>query len=378
MRLFLVILATYAISSPLDAHAFQDQRASHCAVPADSLRSVLRASNRLHRGVGQQTAIVLRGELVFSDDWGLANLEHESPVTAESRFFIASVTKAFTGVALLRLWEDGKVDLDAPIQRYLPDFPPPASGSVTPRLLAAHLGGIRHYGESERDAGFFARHYDDVRDALALFEEDPYASPPGTEFRYSSYGYDLLAAVIQSASGMPFQEYVRREVLLPLELDRTAFDDVRLVVPHRAQGYTFWYPWFTFTQHDTLLRAPDFDYSYNAGGGNMLSTAVELARFGSAVARAGFLSDRSLELTQAPVAADSIASPWSIGWRVETTPAGRLHLRSEGSDPGFQASIDVYPESAVAIATVINAWGIRPPTPVENAIHVVLARCMGW
>jgi CubicO group peptidase (beta-lactamase class C family) len=351
-----------------------------CRVPADSLRAILRASNAYHGDVGEQTVILRGGRVAFRDAWGTADLESGTPVTDSTLFFVASVTKAFTAAALLRLRDAGHIDLDADVRRYVPALHPPPEGTVTPRLLAAHLAGIRHYREKERDADFFAVHFDDVRDALARFAGDPYASAPGTAFLYSSYGYDLLAATLQEASGRPFPFLVRTSVFEPLGLEHTRFDDARVPIPGRARGYTYWVPWFSFTQHDTLFRAPRWDYSYNMGGGDILSTASDLARLGEAFVHAGFLSERSLALTRKVVRSGGVASRWSIGWSVDRDPAGRLHLRSEGSDPGFQASIDVYPDEDVVVATTLNSWGRRPakPAPVADPLRRITELCLGW
>jgi len=172
-----------------------------CVAPDSALRGVLETSAEYWGTVGQQTVIVRDGRLVVEDVRGKADMEDGAPVTPETRFFVASVTKAFTGVALLRRAETGRIDLDAPIQRYVPEFPAPPGPSITPRLLAAHLAGIRHYRPGEQDWSLLGRHYDDVKDALELFEDDSLVSEPGTEFRYSSYGYDLLAAAMQAAAG---------------------------------------------------------------------------------------------------------------------------------------------------------------------------------
>jgi len=330
--------------------------------------------------VGQQTVILLGGRIAFRDAWGSADLESGTQVTDSTLFFVASVTKAFTGAALLRAWDVGRVELDADVRDVVPALPAPAAGTVTPRLLAGHLAGIRHYREGERDADFFTRHYDDVADALGLFLEDPYASPPATAYRYSSYGYDLLAAYLERAAGRPFQEVVRRSVVEPLGLGRTRFDDARVPIRGRARGYTYWYPWFSFTQHDTLLRAPQWDYSYNMGGGDLLSTATDLARLGEALVRPGFLSARALELAHRRIGTGDARSKWSFGWTVDHDPAGRLHLRAEGSDPGFQASVDVYPEEDLVVATTSNSWGRRPggTPPVADPFRRIAELCAGW
>lgn len=356
------------------------RNADSCHVGKDTLLAILRASSRYSADVGQQTVILLGGREVFRDAWGTADLESGTPVTDTTLFFVASVTKAVTGAALLRLRDAGGIDLDTDIRRYLPRFPAPTAGTVTPRLLAAHLAGIRHYRPGERDPAFYARHFDDVGEAIRLFESDPYASAPGTAYHYSSYGYDLLAAVLQRAAGEPFRRFVGREVFEPLGLAHTRFDDARIPIRGRAEGYTYWFPWFSFTQHDTLFRAPRWDYSYNAGGGDLLSTAADLARLGRAVIEPGFLSARSRELLRHRTRAGTVESKWSVGWTVDRDEGGRLHLRSEGSDPGFQASIDVYPDQDLVVAFTANSWGRRPstPPPVPDPLHRIAALCAGW
>src|SRR5205823_16404 len=124
--------------------------------------------------------------------------EHGVAVDPRTRLPVASVTKAITGLALVRALERGEIELDLPIQRYLPDFPRKPEGGITVRLLAAHLAGIRHWA-NERTPELYARHFDDVAQILPLFAGDPLVAPPGTRYSYSSYGYDLLGAALQAA-----------------------------------------------------------------------------------------------------------------------------------------------------------------------------------
>lgn len=138
-------------------------------------------------------------------------MERAIPADPAMAFSIASITKAFTGVALLKLVEAGHIDLDADIQRYVPHFPRHARGRpVTLRMLAHHLGAVRHWGP-ERNERVYARHFDDVHDILALFRDDPWVPDlaPLVQYSYSSYGYNALGMAIQSASGRPFQQYLR-------------------------------------------------------------------------------------------------------------------------------------------------------------------------
>ena len=174
-----------------------------------------------------------------------------------------------------------------------PHFPSSRAGRSHPRLLAAHLAGIRHWAE-ERNADLYARHFDDVNDIITLFKDDTLVAPPGTKYSYSSYGYNLLGAAIQSASGVKYQDYVNREIISKLGLRSTGFDDVRRVLPNRARRYSYFHPWTFAVDSNAVYKVPDWDYSHNMAGGNMYSTAADLARLGRAIERPGLLSQQSL------------------------------------------------------------------------------------
>ena len=164
--------------------------------------------------------------------YGLADVENSVPAKAETAYRLASVTKPMTAVTVLRLAEQGKLDLDAPIQRYVPSFPDKGR-PITARLLLGHLGGIRHYSEGEFVS---TRHYESVVDALTVFKDDPLAFEPGTKFHYTTYGYNLLGAAAEGAAGRPFLEELREAVLVPADMIRTRADDHFEIIPNRARG----------------------------------------------------------------------------------------------------------------------------------------------
>jgi CubicO group peptidase (beta-lactamase class C family) len=267
--------------------------------------------------------------------------------------------------------------MDAPIQRYLPEFPAKPGAPITARLLAAHLAGIRHTRAGERTAEFLARHYTSPRETVGLFANDTLVAPAGTRYSYTSYGYNLLAAVMEAAAGERFQDLVRREVIAPLGLTATDFDNVRLVLPGRVRRYAYNDP-YTYAVTDTLLRMPEFDYSFNAGGGNIRSTVVDLAQFGLAVFRDGYLSDSMRTVMRTRVRVGEVQSPWSSGWFVGNGEPTPFYIT--GSNPGFQGGLWVYPDRDIAVALLANAWG-RGAVSGDMVIGLpqrVAALCGGW
>ncbi len=152
---------------------------------------------------GLAVAIAFEGKIVWSEGFGYADLESKRKVSpATTRFRIASVSKPLTAAGLMRLVERGEVDLDAPVQRYVPDFPVKSEGTITTRLLAGHLAGIWNY-QSMAEA-FRNEPFSSVQAGLAIFRDDPLVAPPGEEFRYTTFGYSLVGAVMESAARRDF------------------------------------------------------------------------------------------------------------------------------------------------------------------------------
>jgi serine beta-lactamase-like protein LACTB len=380
MRRTLFFLLMLCVSAaPPEVAAQSSPQLAACRDRRQMLRDALADIQRRQRNIGLSALVMLGGETVLAENLGYADLEHRVPVTNETRFGVASITKAFTGLALLKLHESGRIDLDAPIQRYVPAFPVKPGGVITTRLLAAHLAGIRHWGQ-ERNAALYARHFDDVNDVLALFKDDTLVAAPGTKASYSSYGYNLIAAAIQSASGVKYQEYVNREIISRLGLKNTGFDDVRRVLPHRARRYSYFDPWTFAVDSNAVYRVPDWDYSHNMAGGNMYSTAADLAQFGRAIERPGLLSKESLDLLNRRPRVGAVQATMSFGFFVSDSAAPHRLLSIGGSNAGLQSGLFVYPEEDLVIVVLANTWGIGSNSGEMNGVLLsrLAAICMGW
>jgi len=356
--LYFVLMLSMSVA-PVWLGAQRSAQLAACRSRRQSLSDALADIQRRQRNIGLSALVMLDGETVMAENLGYADLENRVPVTNETRFGVASITKAFTGLALLKLHEAGRIDLDAPIQRYVPAFPVKQGGVITPRLLAAHLAGIRHWGPERNDT---------------------LIAPPGTKESYSSYGYNLIAAAIQSASGTKFQDYVNREIIAPLKLSNTGFDDVRRVLPHRARRYSYFDPWTFAVDSNAVYRVPDWDYSHNIAGGNMYSTTADLARLGRAIEKPGLVSKQSLELLYRRPRVGTVQASMSFGFYVSDSTAPHRLLNIGGSNAGLQAALFVYPDEDLVIVVLANAWGIGSNSGEMGGVLLrrLAAICMGW
>src|SRR5438093_7556102 len=177
---------------------------------------------------GLQVAVGVDGKLVWSEGFGYADVARKIPVTAQTQFRIGSVSKPITAAAVALLYEQGKLDLDAPVQRYVPSFPDKGI-PITTRQLAGHRAGLRHY---RGDEFLLNRRFTSVLEGLTIFQGDSLLFPPGTTFSYSTYGWNLISAVVEAAAGQDFWSYMGRHGFRPLGMTHTAADRVDSLIPN--------------------------------------------------------------------------------------------------------------------------------------------------
>jgi serine beta-lactamase-like protein LACTB, mitochondrial len=304
---------------------------------------------------GFAVAVAVNGKVIWTQGYGFADLEQKVPVTPETKMRIGSVSKPLTSAAVALLRERGKLDIDAPIQRYVPTFPDKGA-PITTRQVGGHIGGIRHYKENEFET---CAHYKSVVDALDIFKNDPLVAPPGTKFSYSSYGYNLISAVVQNASGENFLTYMRENVFTPLGMSDTVADEEDTLVPHRARFYDY-------ANDGTYRNAALTDNSYKWAGGGFLSTPRDLVTFGSALLHPGFLKQDSLNLLFTPQhTTDGKPTPYGLGWFIHDKPGESRIYEHSGGATGGSAKLLLYPEQGVAFAWTMNTTGFDSK-PLED------------
>lgn len=190
----------------------------------------------------------------------------------------------------MRLVESGKLDLDAPIQRYCPDFPK-KPWPITTRELLSHQSGIRDYRNEEESIN--TRHYTSIKEALTQFANDPLEFEPGTKMRYTSYGYIVLGCVIEGASGTSYDRYMHKEVFEPAQMLDTRLDDVFAIIPHRARGYRV-------TASGELQNSVFVDVSNKPPGSGINSSARDMGNFVAALYSASLVPKAVLDQMLTP------------------------------------------------------------------------------
>jgi CubicO group peptidase (beta-lactamase class C family) len=364
-------LASIACVLPLKA---QEQLSSQ---QINQIRELSAATLR-KEGLPGLAVAVSKGDQVWSAGVGSADLEQNVPVDSSSLFRTASISKWMTATAAMRLAEGGKLDVDAPIQQYCPQYPQ-KQWPISARELMTQLSGIRHYhganGEprdtaAQRDAldalvkreqsTQFTR-YTEVVPTLDAFKDDPLLYQPGTHFLYSSLGYRVLGCVLEGAAKSPYRTLMRDLIFTPARMSTITEDDAQIITPHRVAGYAW-----DASKH--LIRAPFRDVSENLPGGGHLATPEDLVRFASAFNSGKLIQlktrDRMLQRPKLIDGSDVPEAPpyfgmgnglyYGMGMFVGKSASGERLLMHTGRDPGSSTELLLAPGSGIAVAVMSN------------------------
>lgn len=299
-------------------------------------------------------------QVVWSEGFGMADLENSVPATAGTVYRLASISKPITAVAVMQLVERGLIDIDAPIRKYVPSFPE-KQWPVTVRHLLTHTSGIRHYRSiQEIDS---TRHYTNSVDPVQIFAGDPLLFEPGARFSYTTYGFCLLGAAVERVAGIPLEEYFKQHIFEPAGMQTARADDVHEIIPHRARGYKL--------GADRKIQNCDLaDTSNKIAGGGLVATAGDLVRFASAFDRGELVKPETLDRMLTPAKLPGGAGPYGLGWFVRTRN-GRTWFSHSGGQQGVSTYLVAAHKQGVSVAVMANMEEVNLG-PLANRIAALV------
>nr|XP_037278925.1 serine beta-lactamase-like protein LACTB, mitochondrial [Rhipicephalus microplus] len=339
-------------SSP---NAMESPEASDCSKVSRRQAQLENAINYAHELLTQKkdewgvpgivVAVSVDGKTVWSEGLGYADIENRVPCGSQTVMRIGSISKPIAMMTVAKLWEEGKIDLDKPIQDYVPSFPKKTFDDkpvvITLRDLVSHVAGIRHYANSKNSSPtkdgnskdtefseFYSnKKFSTTEEALQIFKDDPLLFAPGTKYHYTTYGWTLISAALENASKELFSSHLRR-LLKVLGMDNTYLDQNEPIIYNRSRFYTR-------DKSGLLVNTPSVDCSYKWAGGGLLSTVNDLLRFGNAMLycaqadgrkyKAGYLRPETIRLLWTPHA--KVHNNWQktyfqsygMGWALTET-----------------------------------------------------------
>ena len=308
------------------------------------------------------SVIVEKGnKTLLAKGYGIADLEHNIPVSRDTVFAIGSITKQFTGLAIAQLVEAGELSLDDEVGELLPEIVG-APAKLTVAELLTHTNGLKNYtAVPELHKRAWERH--SHADMLAYFINEPLGFEPGTRWAYTNSGIYLLGMIIEAKSGQSYEDYIREHIFKPFGLSHTYYGDSKTIIPNRAQGYEL-------NSNGDWANARGYDASVPYSAGTLLSTPSDLAKYAKAVLKGESISDAAHEFitTQGRLESGTVLS-YTDGCIFSTDFYGHAKLAHAGEIYGNYAQLAYYPDSDLTIAVLTNRQNYQPsPVGLERKI----------
>jgi serine beta-lactamase-like protein LACTB, mitochondrial len=319
----------------------------------EQARQIVRAALTEQNLPGLSVAVGTGGDIVWAEGFGWADLEERVPVAPATRFRIGTASTALTSAAVGLLLEKGRLNLDDVIQMHVPEYPE-KQWPVTLRELMGHLAGVRT--DSGDEGPLFSEHCERPVEGVQFFAEGSLLFEPGTQYRYSSYGWILVSAAVEAAAGEPFSRFMRKQVFEPLGMNDTRADSATEPIADRATPY---FPRFAADpRYGPDLMRP-IDYSCYAGSSAFLSTPSDLVRFAMAISSGKLLQPDTVRLFQASQRlASGQETGYGLGWDLENVALMGKQTTLVGHDGeslgGTVASFMTFPEYGIAVAVTSN------------------------
>jgi serine beta-lactamase-like protein LACTB, mitochondrial len=316
-------------------------------------RQVVRAGLTEQNLPGLSVAVGLGGNIVWAEGFGWADLEDRVPVAPHMRFRIGTASTALTSAAVGLLLEEGRLKLDDVIQTYVPAFPE-KQWPVTLRQLMGHVAGVKNDGGDE--GPLLSESCERPVEGLPSFADSALLFEPGTQYRYSSYGWILVSAAVEAAADEPFLTFMQKRIFEPLGMRDTNANSATEAIPNRATPY---FPRFAADPRYGLHLMRPINYSCYAGSSAFLSTPSDLVRFGMAINNGKLLQPATVQLLQTSQRLISgEETGYGLGWDLEAAALAGEQTRWVGHEGtslgGMVASLMTFPEHGIVVSVTSN------------------------
>lgn len=313
-------------------------------------------------GPGYAILIGYGDEVLYERSAGLANLELEVEMVPENVFQIASLTKQFTAVAVLKLAVAGKLNLTDSLSQYVDHYA--GTGIIIEHLLS-HSSGIPDYTKQPYFTAATAKMDMEIDDQINLFKDDSLLFTPGTDFGYSNTGYLLLGKIIEVVSGLSYGEFIQKEILVPLQLTNTHYNRHQSIIKNRISGYS--------KNEDTFQNAVYISDKLPYAGGGLLSNPRDLFKWHRALLKGQLLPVEMITMAQRAYEANGKTSPegYGFGWR-QGIMSDEPIIYHTGAINGFMSAAMYFPESDIYMAMISNCDCIFPGMYISQIAPIIL------
>jgi len=280
---------------------------------------------------------------------GSSDEKKQQPFTPATLTRIASIAKPMTAIAILQLYEAGKIELDVPVQTYLPEFPNKAKGEITVRHLLHHSSGLGGYqSKKEREN---KKHYANLEAAVKIFADRPLSFSPGSDFNYTTYGYVVLGRIIESVSGQTYEDYMRRNIWDKAGMHNTGVEKFSENYPHKSAL-------FHAKKPGKIKAVKPTDLSDRIPGGGLYSCLPDMLNFGKAVLNHTLVSESTTQMMFRDSDLKKEGNPYGMGWYLYgENPNYGMVVGHNGAQSGASTFLFLLPESDIVVVVLSNTSG---------------------
>lgn len=293
---------------------------------------------------GMSISVSKNNELIWSEGFGFSDIDKKTTVDpSKTQFRLASISKPITAVGLAILADRKQLNFDESLYTYMPDYPR-KKYDFSIRQIGGHLSGIRHYKGQE----FISNKKMSIKEGLNIFKNDSLLHRPGSKYRYSTYGWNLLSAVIEEITHKDFTKFMTEVLFVPLTMHNTTLDLSDRKMPNRSKFYRK-------TYQNKIINSPIVSNEHKAAGGGFVATSEDLIYFGMEIIDPIIISIESLkELLKPQNTHDGKTTNYGIGFGIGTSFQNTSKFSHSGGGAGATTLLLIYPDEKVVIAIVTN------------------------
>ncbi|CAN5594696.1 serine hydrolase domain-containing protein [soil metagenome] len=298
--------------------------------------------------VGIAAGFSVNGITKWQGAAGFANLSTRQPFEPFTGTRLASVTKPFTAIAIMQLYEQNKIDLDKPLQEYLPAFPTKKEGVITIRHLLNHSSGIDDYKSNKEQEN--QKNYQDIETAVAIFKDRALIAAPGKAFNYTTYGYDVLGLVIEKVAGVSYEYYLQNFIFNKVGMANTGIEYPDKTYAGKAALYHR-------NSNGKLKEATPTNLSDRIPGGGIYSTVPDILKFGNAVLNNTLIKATTLQLMLQDPQLKKEGNGYGFGWYLYGVGKYGNVFGHNGTQTGASTFLMLLPEQHTSIIVLSNTSG---------------------
>ncbi|MDT7833000.1 serine hydrolase domain-containing protein [Flavobacteriaceae bacterium S356] len=299
--------------------------------------------------VGAVAGYSVDGEIKWQSAVGYSDKKNRTPFNVNTITRVASVVKLFTAVAVMQLIEQGLIDLNDPIQKYVPDFPKSKFGTITIKQLLNHTSGIGGY-KSGKEAET-KKEYPTLADAMNVFKDRKLLFRPGSQYSYSTYGYVLLGVLIERVSETTYKEYIQTNILDKAGMKHTAIEKFGVQVPNKSLLYHR-------NRKGKIKKAANNNLSNRIPGGGFYTTLGDMFKFGDAIINNQLINKNTLSSMFENNGLKKGGNAHGIGWFMYAqNPNNSAVIGHSGEQTGCSAQLMIVPKSKTVVMVMVNTSG---------------------